>query len=151
MTHRVRSSRGACHAGARARVRLHLHTLPAGAPRLVEEKRRLLETAAPRMSLQDFIDGVDQDAFWSYKGSLTTPPCTEGVYWTVFEEVQPISDEQLEGFTRHFADNYDFANGKGNNREIMPLNDRTLYFSADAAATLATGAVALAMAALSIF
>lgn len=112
------------------------------------------DTQVSNVRLQDFIDEVqDSSAFWSYKGSLTTPPCTEGVYWTVFEDVQPISEEQLEGFTRHFADNYDFAQGKGNNREIMPLNDRTLYFShsCDAARALATSAVALALAALSFF
>jgi carbonic anhydrase len=35
-------------------------------------------------------------AFFSYKGSLTTPPCTEGVAWRVYETVVPISRHQFD-------------------------------------------------------
>jgi carbonic anhydrase len=35
-------------------------------------------------------------AFFSYKGSLTTPPCTEGVAWRVYEAVVPISRRQFD-------------------------------------------------------
>jgi carbonic anhydrase len=36
--------------------------------------------------------------YWTYMGSLTTPPCTEGVRWFVLEQDLPISREQLRYF-----------------------------------------------------
>ena len=32
--------------------------------------------------------------YWTYMGSLTVPPCTEGVRWFVFEDVMAMSREQ---------------------------------------------------------
>jgi carbonic anhydrase len=37
--------------------------------------------------------------FYSYMGSLTTPPCTEGVKWHVLSGKLQVSEEQLEAFT----------------------------------------------------
>ena len=40
--------------------------------------------------------------YWTYMGSLSTPPCTEGVRWFVFEQPVTISREQLRAFTDLF-------------------------------------------------
>uniref|UniRef100_A0A8C6S9P5 Carbonic anhydrase n=1 Tax=Neogobius melanostomus TaxID=47308 RepID=A0A8C6S9P5_9GOBI len=37
--------------------------------------------------------------YYRYKGSLTTPGCTESVVWTVFENPIPLSSEQLRAFS----------------------------------------------------
>jgi carbonic anhydrase len=37
--------------------------------------------------------------YWTYMGSLSTPPCTEGVRWFVFEQELSLSRDQLRSFT----------------------------------------------------
>ena len=41
------------------------------------------------------ISQLDLTNFYTYKGSLTTPPCTEGLRWVVLKDIQPISAAQL--------------------------------------------------------
>ncbi len=43
--------------------------------------------------------------YWTYMGSLTTPPCTEGVRWFVFEEEISLNLEQLRAFEMLFRMN----------------------------------------------
>ncbi len=58
-----------------------------------------------------------EQVFYRYNGSLTTPPCSEGVLWSVMETPIELSTEQIAAFTAIF---------EGNNRPLQPLNDRDL-------------------------
>ncbi|MBS0025447.1 carbonic anhydrase [Microbacterium paraoxydans] len=52
-----------------------------------------------------------------YDGSLTTPPCTEGVRWNVYLNPVTVSSEELAAFTDVYPDNH---------RPVQPLHDRVL-------------------------
>jgi len=54
---------------------------------------------------------------WRYRGSLTTPPCTEGVSWIVMTEPVPLSAAQVAEFGAIYPRNF---------RPVRPLNQRTL-------------------------
>jgi carbonic anhydrase len=43
--------------------------------------------------------------YWTYTGSLPTPPCTEGVRWFVYENAISLSLDQLRAFTALFRVN----------------------------------------------
>ncbi|HZV54081.1 MAG TPA: surface-adhesin E family protein [Rhodocyclaceae bacterium] len=44
-------------------------------------------------------------AYYTYMGSLTTPPCTEDVLWMVFKQPMPVSAEQVNIFSRLYRNN----------------------------------------------
>lgn len=79
------------------------------------------------MSIDAFLTSLNTQDFWSFDGSLTTPPCSEGVKWAVLKEVQPISSAQLGIFTALWAGDNAFAEGHGNFRATQPINDRVIY------------------------
>ena len=54
-------------------------------------------------------------AYYTYMGSLTTPPCTEDVLWMVFKQPMPVSAEQVGIFSRLY---------RNNARPIQPSNNR---------------------------
>ena len=54
---------------------------------------------------------------WRYEGSMTTPPCTEGVRWLVVMDPVSLSKEQIAAYTSHYS---------GNNRPVQSSNNRIL-------------------------
>ena len=58
-----------------------------------------------------------QRTYYSYEGSLTGPPCTEGVTWLVMKQPLELSDEQLRRYQSIFGHNA---------RQVQPLNGRVV-------------------------
>lgn len=96
------------------------------------------------LNLEDFLKSVDFRSYWNYNGSLTTPPCTEGIEWTVIETPIPISRSQFEHYEKLWAGDANYANGKGNNRVVNSISDHNLYFQSGAAALVAGSFAAVA-------
>ncbi|KAL5221043.1 hypothetical protein ABZP36_025756 [Zizania latifolia] len=59
--------------------------------------------------------------YYRYMGSLTTPPCTEGVIWTIVKRVHTVSKYQLELLRE--AVNDDMEN---NARPLQKVNNRDI-------------------------
>ncbi len=56
--------------------------------------------------------------YYTYSGSLTTPPCSENVNWIVFKEPIILSVEEVLKLKENMpANNY---------RDEQPLNDRVV-------------------------
>ena len=58
--------------------------------------------------------------FYKYSGSLTTPPCTEGVYWMVFKQPVHASAQQIQRLSDLMGDN---------SRPLQSMNARTVLKS----------------------
>jgi carbonic anhydrase len=65
-------------------------------------------------------------ATYRYTGSLTTPPCTEGVAWNVMAQPISMSKAQLDMLTKAFHE--------PNNRPVQPLGSRDVLLDATASA-----------------
>uniref|UniRef100_A0A7S3N6G2 Carbonic anhydrase n=1 Tax=Euplotes harpa TaxID=151035 RepID=A0A7S3N6G2_9SPIT len=63
---------------------------------------------------------------YNYKGSLTTYPFSENVEWLVISEPLRLPTEQINLFLDIWPNNPKFNHGQGNNRELQPLNSRTI-------------------------
>lgn len=55
-------------------------------------------------------------AYYRFSGSLTTPPCTEGVIWLVMKDAMTISKKQITKLSKTIKHD--------NNRPLQPLNGR---------------------------
>ena len=61
-----------------------------------------------------------EPAYYTYMGSLTTPPCSEDVLWMVMKQPIQLSPEQIAIFARLYQNNA---------RPVQPGNDRLIKAS----------------------
>ncbi|KAL3625556.1 hypothetical protein CASFOL_031010 [Castilleja foliolosa] len=60
--------------------------------------------------------------YYRYIGSLTVPPCTEGVIWTVLKKVRTVSREQLRALRNAVHDGFE-----NNARPAQEWDGRSVY------------------------
>ncbi|XP_020592483.1 alpha carbonic anhydrase 7-like [Phalaenopsis equestris] len=60
--------------------------------------------------------------YYRYMGSLTTPPCTEGVLWTIINKVRTVSKEQVKLLREAVHDEFE-----DNARPTQPTNGRDVF------------------------
>lgn len=85
---------------------------------LPKNKGEIQSTDTGLNSIDLLPTNPQQASRYSYEGSLTTPPCTEGVQWNVYEQPIELSQAQIEQFTSIYSNNI---------RPVFPLNGRELW------------------------
>ncbi|WP_407294455.1 carbonic anhydrase [Stutzerimonas zhaodongensis] len=74
------------------------------------------QPVAQQVNIRDMLP-ADLD-YYRFNGSLTTPPCSEGVRWLVLKQPVVASSEQIQALTD--------AVGHANNRPLQPVNARVI-------------------------
>lgn len=57
-------------------------------------------------------------AYYTYFGSLTTPPCSDNVTWIIFKNPIEMTESEVENIAKYLP--------KSNNRPLQPLNGRVI-------------------------
>ncbi|TKY67199.1 Alpha carbonic anhydrase 7 [Spatholobus suberectus] len=68
--------------------------------------------------------GISGTQYYRYIGSLTTPPCTENIAWTMLREVRSVSREQIRLLRDAIHDDSD-----ANARPLQPINNRLVQLN----------------------
>lgn len=61
-----------------------------------------------------------EQSFFTYKGSLTTPPCAEDVTWFILKEPIDMEGTPIRSFAELYPSNY---------RPLQPINNRVVFKS----------------------
>lgn len=83
-----------------------------------KEKKRAVDVSDAAVNATDLLP-TDR-GYYTFSGSLTTPPCSEGVTWYVMKSPVPLSDAQLGAFAGLYPTNA---------RPIQPTNGRGILES----------------------
>jgi len=72
------------------------------------------------INASQLLPDASNRGYFTFAGSLTTPPCTEGLTWFVLKTAQSISPEQLVRFSKSYPNNA---------RPTQPINTRVIKVS----------------------
>ncbi|CAF1225347.1 unnamed protein product [Adineta ricciae] len=94
------------------------------------EWEKYCDAAGQLMNIDDTIQCMfnlsrlmqaNERRFFRYIGSLTTPPCSEGVIWTIFTNTVPVKEESLNQLRQNVM--------RKVYRPVQPLNNRVVFIS----------------------
>jgi carbonic anhydrase len=79
------------------------------------EKEKAVDVPSVTLNVKDLLPS--DHGYFNFAGSLTTPPCSEGVTWYVLKTPMSLSDKQLAAFAKIYPLNA---------RPIQPVNGREI-------------------------
>ncbi|XP_054734498.1 carbonic anhydrase 2-like [Anastrepha obliqua] len=87
-------------------------------------------TTRQLITLGSLLANINRGNFYTYQGSLTTPPCSEAVTWIVYPEVIPIAIRHLQNFW--VVRDERLRNLWNNFRPLQPIGSREVYYRNEA-------------------
>ncbi|MDH5258901.1 MAG: carbonic anhydrase family protein [Gammaproteobacteria bacterium] len=72
-------------------------------------------TVHEKLKIKDLLPS--DKGYFNYSGSLTTPPCSEGVNWNILTTHVSVSSAQIDAFTHIFPKSV---------RPVQPINNRVI-------------------------
>jgi carbonic anhydrase len=82
------------------------------------EKEKAVALSSVSVNVKDLLPA--DLGYYTFSGSLTTPPCTEGVTWYVLKATSTLSPQQLATFAKLYP---------ADNRPIQPTYQREILES----------------------
>jgi carbonic anhydrase len=82
-------------------------------------------TNLAEVKLANLMKYADMNNRWSYKGSLTTPPCSKTVFFNVMRQVWPMKKKHLDSLhtlMKSHGNGAFFAKADGNHRVVQPVD-----------------------------
>ena len=95
----------------------------AAAPSKVSEVTVPGATVNPRNMLPESF------GYYAYSGSLTTPPCSEGVRWILMKDQVNVSDFAVRQMRSIVGQLPGYEGAETNSRPVTPLNGRPVLSS----------------------
>ncbi|XP_075144642.1 carbonic anhydrase 2-like isoform X2 [Haematobia irritans] len=103
---------------------------------LNEVKRFNSTTKLRDFRLTDLMGDIKTNQFYTYQGSLTTPPCSQAVTWIIFPKVLHINLTQMKPFRQlsnarggALVNNYRFLQPKGRRDIYLRLDNLTMVIN----------------------
>ena len=124
---------------------MKMNEIPTGRSSPAENSAAWWGKTAKTVPFKAFMESLDTSEFFAYDGSLTTPPCWEGVRWTVLKNAMPVSKTYMDLIKRNFSSNKNFGGGRGNNRVIQKRNNRDLYYTGASSLAVSMAAATAAL------
>jgi carbonic anhydrase len=83
-------------------------------------------TVGGTLTASSILPASAATSYWTYSGSLTTPPCSEGVRWVVAKDTVSVSSVTLAKFQQIVAAFPEYNGWFQNNRPVRPLGARSV-------------------------
>ena len=83
---------------------------------------------APSLLFGDVMNALEYEDRWTYKGSISEPPCDQFVYWNILRTIYPIEIDRFAFFSDFMYSKKKYLGGYKNNRKINQVENHNVQY-----------------------